>query len=367
MSGTTVTPPGTTAFEPSRRVPLGRTEVLIDQLGIGTNPLGGLHQAIPRAMARATIETAWRIGARYFDVAPVYGYGFSEVVVGEVLRGQDRASYRLTTKVGRLLLADGPSEREDTMVLWEGAQLYKDTAPVKPYFDFSYDGVRRSLDASRERMGIDRFDAVHIHDPDWFPDEALDGAYRALADMKASGEIGAIGVGVNQWRILVDFAERADFDAFLLAGRYTLLDQGALTTLLPLCERKGISIIAGGVYNSGILSHPDPGSVSGVGRGADAIETWKDNVTFDYVPAGPEIVSRAAALKNVCEGFGVPLMAAAIQFPLHHPAVVSVLTGPRAPEHVVVNDAMLRYPIPDALWAALKEKGLLPMEAPTPG
>jgi D-threo-aldose 1-dehydrogenase len=360
-------PEGTTSFDPFERVPLGRTDVRVDQLGIGTNPLGGLHQEIPEAVARATIEMAWRTGVRYYDVAPVYGYGFSERIVGEVLRTQPRDEYLLTTKVGRLLLDDGPADREDTMVLWEGVQLYKGTAAVKPYFDFSYDGVMRSLDASRERMGIDRFDALHIHDPDWFPDEALDGALKALMELKASGEIGAVGVGVNGWEILVDFARRADFDAFLLAGRYTLLDQSGLAELLPLCVEKGISIIAGGVYNSGILSHPDPGSIGGVSSGADAIETWKDNVTYNYVPAEQEIIDRAAALKSVCDRHGVPLMAAAIQFPMHHPAVATVLTGPRSPEHVVVNNEMLRYPIPDQLWAELKAEGLIPAEAPTPG
>jgi len=360
-------PASTTSFEPSRRVPLGQTSVEVPQLGIGTNPLGGLHARIPHAVARSTIETAWRTGVRYYDVAPVYGYGFAERVVGEVLRELPRDDFLLTTKVGRLLLADGPSDREDTMVLWQGVQLYKGTDAVRPYFDFSYDGVMRSLEASQERMGVERFDALHIHDPDWFPDEALDGAYRALAELKQAGRIGAIGVGVNQWQILVDFAARADFDAFLLAGRYTLLDQSALPDLLPLCVEKGISIIAGGVYNSGILSHPDPGSIAGIGSGADAIETWKDNVTFDYVPAGQDIIGRAAALKSVCDRHGVPLMAAAIQFPMHHPAVATVLTGPRSPEHVVVNNEMLRFPIPNELWAELKHERLLPEEAPTPG
>jgi D-threo-aldose 1-dehydrogenase len=341
--------------------------VTVAQLGIGTNPLGGLHEAIPRPVARSVIETAWRSGVRYFDVAPVYGYGFSERVVGEVLRERPRDEYALTTKVGRLLLADGPAEREDTMVLWRGVQLYKGTDAVKPYFDFSYDGVMRSLEASRERTGIDRFDALHIHDPDWFPDEAIDGAYRALHELKRTGVIGAIGVGVNQWRILVDLAHRADFDCFLLAGRYTLLDQSALVELLPLCVDRGISIIAGGVYNSGILSHPNPGSIGPVDSGPDAIETWKDNVTYDYVPAGRDVIERAARLKAVCDRHGVPLMAAAIQFPLHHPAVATVLTGPRSPEHVVVNNEMLRFPIPDDLWAELKHEGLLPAGAPTPG
>ena len=177
----------TTSFEPTERVALGRTTVQVPQLGLGTNPLGGLHAPIPHAVACSTIETGWRTGVRYYDVAPVYGYGYSERIVGEVLQQHPRDEFLLTTKVGRLLMADGPADREDTMVLWEGAQLYKGTDAVKPYFDFSYDGVMRSLDDSRERMGIDRFDALHIHDPDWFPDEALDGAYKALAELKAAG------------------------------------------------------------------------------------------------------------------------------------------------------------------------------------
>lgn len=356
----------TTSFDPADSVTLGRTAVAIPQLGIGTNPLGGLHAEIPHAVARATIETAWRTGVRYYDVAPVYGYGYAERIVGEVLRDKPRSEYSLTTKVGRLLLEDGPPDREDTMVLWQGERLYKGTGAVKPYFDFSYDGVMRSLQASRERLGIDSFDALHIHDPDLYPDEALDGAYRALDELKRSGEIGAIGVGVNTWQVLAEFARRAAFDCFLLAGRYTLLDQSALPELLPLCVEKGISIIAGGVYNSGILSHPDPGTISGVSSDAAAIETWKDNVTFNYVPADAEIIARAAALQTVCDRHGVPLMAAAIQFPMHHPAVAAVVTGPRSPEHVVVNNEMFRYPIPNELWAEMKQEKLLPQEAPTP-
>jgi D-threo-aldose 1-dehydrogenase len=356
----------TTWFDATEPVALGATGVSVRRLGIGTNPLGGLHAPVPRDVALATIQAAWDDGVRYYDVAPVYGYGSSERIVGEVLRQHPRDEYVLTTKVGRLLLADGPPEREDTMVLWEGVQLYKDTDAVRPFFDFSYDGVMRSIEASQTRMGIERFDALHIHDPDWFPEEALDGAYRALDELKRAGVIGAIGVGVNQWRILVDFARRVDFDCFLLAGRYTLLDQGALSELLPLCLEKRISIIAGGIYNSGILSHPDPGSIGEVSSRADAIGSWKENVTYDYVPARPEVIERAARLKRVCDRHGVPLMAAAIQFPLHHPAVPSVLTGPREPSHVEVNNAMLRFPIPHDLWGELKHEGLLPEEAPTP-
>ncbi|MCA9909606.1 MAG: aldo/keto reductase, partial [Anaerolineae bacterium] len=308
----------------------------------------------------------WELGIRFYDVAPVYGYGFAERVVGDILRDKPRDEFVLTTKVGRLLLTDGPAEREDVMVLWEGEQLYKGTDPVKPYFDFSYDGVMRSIEASQKRTGIERFDALHIHDPDLYPDEALDSAFKALDQLRREGTIKAVGCGMNQWEMLADFARRADFDCFLLAGRYTLLDQGALAKLLPVCEEKGISIINGGVYNSGILSHPDPGGISGVSKSADAIESWKDNVTYNYVPAEADIIQRAAKLKAVCDRYNVPLRAAALQFSLHHPAVATVIMGPRSPEHVADNVAMMQVEIPNNLWAELKHEGLLPQAAPTP-
>lgn len=366
MGGETGSAAGSTRLKATRKVRLGRTSVTVTAIGIGTNPLGGLHEAVPEAIARATVERAWARGIRYFDVAPVYGYGFAERMVGQVLQTRPRDEYTLTTKVGRLLLAEGPAERLDGSVMYQGAPLYKGTDPVAPYFDFSYDGVMRSIESSRQRMGIEHFDALHIHDPERFPDEALDGAYRALAELKSAGVIGAIGVGVNTVGVLIDMAARADFDCFLLAGRYTLLDQSALPELLPLCVQKGIAIIAAGVYNSGILSHPDPGSIAGVGMDVDDIPTWKDNVTFNYTPAGADVIARAAAIKRVCDRHGVPLMAAAIQFPMHHPAVSCVLTGPREPDHVDVNNEMLEYPIPDALWGELKYEGLLAPEAPTP-
>lgn len=358
---------GPHSFDPTELVTLGRTDVKVTQLGIGTNPLGGLHETVTAETAVATIRRAWDTGIRYYDVAPVYGYGFAERIVGEVLREFPREAYTLTTKVGRLLLASGPPEREDTMVLWQGAQLYKGTDDVKPYFDFSYDGVMRSIEASRLRTGIERFDALHVHDPDLFPDEAIDGAFRALDDLKRAKVIGAIGVGSNQWQVLAHLARRADFDCFLLAGRYTLLDQSALPELLPLCIEKGIAIIAAGVYNSGILAHPDPGSVAGIGSRPEDIPSWKDNVTFDYVPADQRVIETASRIKEVCARHGVPLMAAAIQFPMHHPAVPCVLTGPRAPEHIDVNNEMFRFDIPHEMWAELKHERLLPEDAPTPG
>lgn len=346
---------------------IGRSNFALPRFGLGTNPLGGIHDAISAETAAATVERCWDLGVRFYDTAPVYGYGNAERAVGEVLRDKPREEFVLTTKVGRLLLSDGPPEHEDTMVLWEGERLYKGVdANVRPYFDFSYDGVMRSLEASRERTGIDRFDLVHIHDPDLYPDEAIDGAFRALAELREQGVISGVGCGMNQWELLADLATRADFDCFLLAGRYTLLDHSALDTLLPVCAQRGISIINGGVYNSGLLSHPDPGSIGEVDRSAAGITSWADNVTYNYVPAEREVIDRAAALHAVCQSFDVPLRAVALQFSLHHEVVASVLMGPRSPEQAEDNVAMLTTPVPAALYAELKERGLLPAQAPTP-
>lgn len=335
-------------------------------MGLGTNSLGGLHEDISEEEAVTVIERCWDVGIRYFDTAPLYGYGKAEEALGRGLHGRPRDTYVLETKVGRLLLESGPKEREDVMVLWEGERLYRGTSNVKPYFDFSYSGVMRSIEASQERMGIEKFDILHIHDPDYFPDEALDGALRALDELRAEGTIGAIGCGMNQWEILADFANRGSFDCFLLAGRYSLLDQTALDVLLPRCEAKGISIIAGGVYNSGILAHSDPGSIGNVSNTPSAISDWKDNVTFNYIPADRAVVEKAGRLKAVCDRHDVPLMAAAIQFPLHHPAVVSVLIGPRSVDQVDSNVAMMNWEIPTDLWAEMKHEGLLSENAVVP-
>jgi D-threo-aldose 1-dehydrogenase len=356
----------TSGFEPTASVPLGRTGVTVTRLGIGTNPLAGLMERVPYETALATVREAWDAGVRFYDMAPLYGYGYAERFLGDLLREQPRASYALATKVGRLLLADGPPEREDRMMLYQGEPLFRDTEPVRPYFDYSYDGVMRSLEASRQRSGIDRFEIVHIHDPERYMDEAADGAYRALDELRRAGVVDAIGVGSNNWDCHVELLERGDYDVILLAGRYTLLDQTALPELLPLCERRGIAIIAAGVFNSGILAHPEPGSIQGVGRDAAAMSTWKDNVTFDYLPASQEIIDKAAAIKAVCDRHGVPLVAAALQFPLHHPAVPTLVVGPRAPGHTAANLEAMRLPIPSDLWAELKHERLLAQEAPTP-
>lgn len=345
---------------------IGSTNVEVTIMGVGTNPLGGLHEDIPAEEAVATIERCWEVGIRYFDTAPVYGYGKAEIAVGRGLAGKPRDAYVLETKVGRLLLESGPDGREDVMVLWEGERLYRGTSNVKPYFDFSYDGVMRSIEDSQKRMGIERFDILHIHDPDLYPDEALDGAFKALDELRTAGIIGAIGCGMNQWEMLADFANRASFDCFLLAGRYSLLDQTALDVFLPRCEEKGISVIVGGVYNSGILAHPDPGSIGDISSAPSAFSDWKDNVTFNYVPADRTVIDQAARLKDVCDRHDVPLMAAAIQFPLHHPAVASVLIGPRSVDHVDGNVAAMNHEIPSDLWAEMKHESLLPEHAVTP-
>jgi D-threo-aldose 1-dehydrogenase len=358
--------PGTTTFEPTERVRLGATGVQVTRMGIGTNPLAGLMESVSEATAEAVVGAAWEAGLRFFDMAPLYGYGFAERFVGEVLRGHPRDDYALTTKVGRLLQAHGPAAREDLLMRYEGELLYKDTAAVRPFFDYSHDGVMRSLEASRERSGIDRFDIVYIHDPELYMEEAADGAYRALDELRRAGDVGAIGVGSNNWDCHLELLGRGDYDAILLAGRYTLLDQTALPELLPVCVERGVAVIAAGVFNSGILAHPDPGSIGDIDHHADAMASWKDNVTFDYMPAEPTIIDRAAAIKAVCDRHAVPLAAAAIQFPLHHPAVPAMVIGPRAPEHVIANNAAMRRPVADALWAELKHEGLLAPEAPTP-
>ena len=276
--------------------------------------------------AHRVVEAAWQAGIRFFDTAPLYGHGLAEQRLGAVLRAKPREEFVLATKVGRLLRADAPPEP---------GQAYKGVPPVNPTYDFSYDGVMRSVEESLARLGLDRVDVLHIHDPDEHFEEALAGAYRALDRLRAEGTIRAVGAGMNQAEMLVRFAREADFDCFLLAGRYTLLDRTGAAELLPLCVEKSIAIIAGGVFNSGILANPRPGT------------------TFNYQPAPPELVDRALRMQEICARHGVELKAAAIQFPLRHPAVASVLTGCRSVREVEENVRMFQAPIPSSLWDEL--------------
>ena len=273
--------------------------------------------------AHRVVEAAWQAGIRFFDTAPLYGHGLAEQRLGAVLRAKPREEFVLATKVGRLLRADAPPEP---------GQAYKGVPPVNPTYDFSYDGVMRSVEESLARLGLDRVDVLHIHDPDEHFEDALAGAYRALDRLRAEGTIRAVGAGMNQAEMLVRFAREADFDCFLLAGRYTLLDRTGAAELLPLCVEKSIAIIAGGVFNSGILANPRPGT------------------TFNYQQAPPELVDRALRMQEICARHGVELKAAAIQFPLRHPAVASVLTGCRSVREVEENVRMFQAPIPSSLW-----------------
>ena len=311
----------------------------LSPLSLGTAPLGGLYSPVTDDDAQQVIEAAWGHGVRFFDTAPMYGNGSAERRLGAVLSGKPRDAYVLATKVGRLLRLPVAPHGEDP--------YYKGTPPERPVFDFSYDGVMRSFEESLTRLGLDRIDILHIHDPDHHEAEAMDGAYRALDRLRADGSIRAVGAGMNQWEMLARFADAGSFDCFLLAGRYTLLDQSALAALLPACERRGIGIVAGGVYNSGLLADPKPGA------------------KFNYDDAPPALIERAQMLAQVCHAHGVPLKAAAIQFPAFHPAVRSILTGARTVHELDENVAMSRVRIPPGLWDELRVRGLIAQAAPT--
>ncbi|TDB81897.1 MULTISPECIES: aldo/keto reductase [unclassified Micromonospora] len=318
-------------------VPLGRTEVRVTRLGLGLAPIGGMFTSVGDETARATVAAAWRLGLRYFDTAPLYGCGLSERRAGAVLAGRPRAEFTLSTKVGRLLV---PGEGR-------GQEFWAEPSGLVPTFDFSAAGVRRSYAESLERLGLDRIDIAYLHDPDDHVGEAITEAYPELARLRAAGEIGAVGAGMNQAPVLTDLVRAVDLDCVMLAGRYTLLDQSGLDTLLPLCRDRGVAVIAAGVYNSGLLADPRPGA------------------PYDYAPADRALLERASAVRAVCDRYGVPLRAAAIQFPLGHPAVTGVVVGARDPDQVADNLAMFEWDIPGELWADLKRVGLLPEEVPT--
>ena len=252
----------------------------------------------------------------------------------------------LGTKVGRVLCAHAPSDSSRHAA---GRAIFADATPLVPVFDFSYDAARRSLDESLTRLGLDRVDIVHIHDPDDFIDEALGGAYRALAGLRRDGVITAVSVGVTSAEVALRFVRDADLDCVLLARRYTLLDQSALGALLPLCAARGIGVIVGGVYHSGLLAAPAHGTM------------------FDYAPAEPDAVARVQRLDAVCREYHVPLNAAAIQFPFGHPAVTSVVVGCHSASELDDNLAALRHPIPAELWTRLKREGVIVTECAGPG
>ena len=339
-------------FEPTGLVTLGPGRVTVTRLGLGTAEIGGLYRPVSDAAAAALVDHAWDAGVRYFDTAPLYGYGNAERRLGLALRGRDRDSFVVSTKVGRLLVPrdDVPPDADVDRQSRDGRDdaFYVDTPPVRPVFDYSYDGVMRSVEESLGRLGLDRIDILYIHDPDDHWEAAIKGAYRALHALRESGVVRAIGAGMNQTAMLSRFAREGDFDVFMLAGRYTLLDQVGLAELLPLCVAKRISLVAAGVMNSGLLADPRPGA------------------TFDYVPAPAELVTRAQRIREVCDRHGVGIRAAAIQFPLAHPAVAAIVAGVRSVEHFDDYPRLMAASIPDDLWAELRAEGLIARDAPVP-
>ena len=340
------------AFDPLARVPLGRTGLSVTRLGFGGASIGGIFTAVNDADARATVRHAWDLGIRFFDTAPLYGYGASERRVGAALRGEHRDTFVLSTKVGRLVRKPdeiGPDdERDHQRFGGRDDAFYVIPGPERIVFDYSADGVRRSIEESLERLGLERIDIALIHDPDDHWQAALDGAYPALARLREQGLIQAVGAGMNQSEMLTRFVRETDMDAILLAGRYTLLEQDALDELLPACEERGVAVLIGGVMNSGLLADPRSGS------------------RFNYTPAPAEIVEHARRIGDVCDRHGVPLRAAAIQFPLAHAVVASLVVGVRTVGHLDEYPAFARFEIPRALWDDLRAEGLLRPDAPTP-
>ncbi len=329
-------------MDPLSTVQIGKTKLRVTRLGLGGAPLGGLFQDVAESEALATLRRAIEMGIHFFDTAPLYGHGKSEMRMGRALAGLDRSSFVLATKVGRLLVPVKTGELQP--------DEFDNPAPFKPVFDFSYDAVMRSFEESLKRLGLDRIDILHIHDPDDHYQQAIEGAYPALAKLRSQGLIGAIGAGMNQAEMLTRFAREGDFDCFLLAGRYTLIDHTGLKELLPLCVEKRISIIIGGPYNSGILA-------SGARSGAK----------FNYADAPGEVMEKVRRVEAACQRFSVPMRAAALQFPLAHPAVASVIPGARSVAELEENFRLMSQPIPAEFWAALREARIIPPEAPTPG
>ena len=329
---------------------IGRTALEVTVLGLGCATLGGSRIEVGSDEAKAIVRAAWDAGVRYVDTAPYYGFGQAERAVGDALRAEPRGEWVLSTKVGRLLrplpsLPRAPAE----------AAPSRHAMPFGPVYDYSHDGIMRSFEDSLQRLGLARIDILYVHDIGTYQHGAeahpalmrtlRESGYRALDELRRSGAVQAIGIGVNEREVLLEALEWGEWDAFLLAGRYTLLEQAPLDDLLPKCQAAGTSIVIGGPLNSGILAGRD---------------------TWNYRAAPPEVVARVEAIRAVCDRHGVPLAAAALQFPLAHPAVAAIIPGPRSAEEFRANLALLDRPIPAALWQELRAAKLLHPDAPTP-
>jgi D-threo-aldose 1-dehydrogenase len=322
---------------------LGRSSVCVTELSFGAAGIGNLYTPVSDATARASVRAAWEAGIRCFDTAPHYGLGLSELRLGAALRDYPREAYTVSTKVGRIL---EPLQRPDGDDLANGFAV---PSSHRRCWDFTAAGVERSLADSLRRLSLDRIDIVYLHDPNEHAGQALREAYPALEKLRDQGAIGAIGVGMNQAAIPARFVRETDIDVVLLAGRYTLLDQSGLDDLLPVAEARGVSVVVGGVFNSGVLADPH--------RGA----------TFDYGAVPEDALTRALRIQVLCEKHGINLRSAALQFPFGHSAVSSVLIGARSPGEVRDTVEQVKRPIPLKLWDELHATGLLPENVPLPG
>jgi len=323
------------------------------ELGFGTAPLGNLYKSISDDEATRTLELAWDYGVRYYDTAPLYGLGLSETRLNRFLRGKPRDDYLISSKVGRVLKVCSPKDRD-------GIGKWFEVPDRNEHFDYSYDGIMRSIEFSLERLGLSRLDIIYAHDLCIFTHGSKQDSdrrineffqnkgYEAMLSLRDQGIVSAIGVGVNEWEVCQNMAERGDFDLFLLAGRYTLLEQDALNSFLPLCEARNIGIITGGPYNSGILA-------SGAIPGA----------FYNYDPAPEKIMNKVKKIDNICREFKVPLKTAALQFPLMHPTHLAVIPGGQSASEMKNNLESVNFEIPVDLWEALKEAKLLHPKAPT--
>jgi D-threo-aldose 1-dehydrogenase len=324
-------------------------EIAFTAVGFGSAPLGNYLRPLSEADCDATLQAAWDAGMRYFDTAPFYGFGLSEQRIGRLLQAVDRKDYVISTKVGRLF---EPCEPDEVNSLF-----FKNTPQLRFHYDYSYDGVMRSYEESLERLGIDRVDILYVHDVCAFAhggregseraiqDLLQQGGWRALTELRDAGEVSAIGAGVNEWQPCARLLELVDPDLFLLAGRYTLLEQEPIDHLFPQCAEKGAAIVAGGPYNSGVLA---------------------GQPTYNYAEIPPEIAERVDALARLCEQHEVPMAAAALQFILAHPVVMSVIPGGQNVTETQQNAEMLDVDIPAVFWADLRESGLIHPRAPTP-
>lgn len=337
-------------MQPDIKVKFGRVDLEVTPFGFGTAPIGNIFREIDEATSDAMIQEAWAQGVRYFDTAPMYGHGLSELRAGHSLRWKNRDDFVLSSKVGRILK---PARKADIdYAPWTNAGRFT------MHFDYSYDGTMRSFEDSLQRLNIERMDICFIHDIDVFtrgadqPEvfkQAMDGAWKALSDLRDQGVVKAIGVGVNEWEVCHAALQQRDFDCFLLAGRYTLLEQDALNEFLPLCEERGAAVVVGGGFNSGILA-----------TGA------KEGAKYNYAPAPDDIMTKVRRIEAVCAEHDVPLPAAALQFVVAHPAVPTFMAGTRTVEQLQQNLHWFSHPIPDQFWTDLKAKGLLREDAPTP-